>query len=34
MTFTAEKSSTDIAGTALPGVPAQGAFWFLDRMLG
>lgn len=32
MTYTAEKTLNDIAGTALPSVPAEGCFWFLDRI--
>lgn len=34
LTFTAEKTSVDIAGVGLPGVPTGGAFWYLDNSLG
>lgn len=34
LTFTAEKTSVDIAGVGLPGVPSGGAFWYLDNSLG
>lgn len=32
LTFTAEKTSTDVAGDALPSVPDNGCFWYLDRI--
>lgn len=32
MTFTAEKTTRDIAGTSLPSVPTDGCFWYLDRI--
>lgn len=32
LTMTAEKTTTDIADIALPGVPTRGAFWYLDRL--
>lgn len=28
--FSAEKTTVDIAGNALPGVPSDGAFWYVD----
>jgi hypothetical protein len=32
LTFTAEKTETDIAGNALADVPDDGAFWYLDEI--
>lgn len=32
LTFTAEKTSTDVAGDDLPSVPTNGCFWYLDRI--
>lgn len=33
LTYAAEKTSTDILGVALTGVPAGGAMWFVDRIV-
>lgn len=32
LVFVAEKTSVQIDGSALPGVPTGGCFWFLDRI--
>jgi hypothetical protein len=32
MSFSAKKTTTDIAGDALPGVPADGCFWYIDEL--
>jgi hypothetical protein len=32
LTFSARKTLTDIAAVALPGVPADGCFWYADEL--
>jgi len=31
--FAANKATTDIAGAALPGVPTDGCFWYMEELL-